>query len=196
MVRYIKLCPGQGLFFSKANNLNSLTIFCDSDWAGGVVTRKSISSYCIRLGDSALSWKAKKQAMVSRSNAEVEYRSKGLATSEVILVRGLLEELRIAFQNPTALYCDKKATIQIASNSMFHERTKRIEIDCHFVNERILDGTIIPEHINTKDQIVDLLTKPLYKQQHHCLMKCYGIKDMFQQKQQEGEGEAGENVEV
>ncbi len=66
----------------------------------------------------------------------------GTAVSEVIWIQGLLKELGELSKGPALLFCDNKAAIQIAANPMFHERTKHIEIDCHFVREKIQLGII------------------------------------------------------
>lgn len=78
------------------------------------------------------------------------------------------------------MICDSKAAIQIAANSIFHERTKHIDIDSHFVRERICRGMLKTEHINTKDQLADLLTKSLGKVQHNLSLNKLGMKNVFQ----------------
>ncbi|XP_019225887.1 PREDICTED: uncharacterized protein LOC109207428 [Nicotiana attenuata] len=77
----------------------------------------------------------KKQSTVSRSSAEDEYRSMATIVAELVWVHGLLEELGMKVDLPMELHCDNKAALQIASNPMYHERTKHIEIDCHFIRE-------------------------------------------------------------
>lgn len=124
-----------------------------------------------------VSWKVKKQATISKSSAEVEYRSTEMYVSEGVWIKGLLQQLHIRGSFPAVLYCDNKAVIQIAGNLMFHERTKHIEIDCHFVREKMQDRVISLIHVSSKDQLADVLTKALLKQQHYSLLRGYGIVD-------------------
>ncbi|XP_070014794.1 secreted RxLR effector protein 161-like [Nicotiana sylvestris] len=132
IIRYIKGSQGLGIFLKKGET-HTLTAYYDSDWAACPNTRRSITGYVVKLGNSLLSWKSKKQQTVSRSSAEAEYRSMAAVVAEIIWVTGLLEELGVKVQKPVHLHCDSKAAIRIAANHIFHERTKHIEIDCHFV---------------------------------------------------------------
>lgn len=91
-----------------------------------------------------VSWKSKKQHTVSRSSVEAEYKSMAGAVSEIIWLVGFLKDLKIDVKTLVKLCCDSKAAMQIASNPIFHERTKHIDIDCHFVRENHKDGLIKP----------------------------------------------------
>lgn len=74
---------------------------------------------------------------MSRSSTAAEYRSLASIVAEVIWLIGMLRELGIEMKLPVKLYCDSKASLQIAANPVFHERTKHIDIDCHFIREKI-----------------------------------------------------------
>jgi len=82
ILRYLKKCPGQGLFFPRQSSL-FLSGFSDADWAGCLDSRRSISGQCFFLGKSLISWRTKKQLTVSRSSSEAEYRALGAATCEL-----------------------------------------------------------------------------------------------------------------
>ncbi|XP_075080277.1 uncharacterized protein LOC142165802 [Nicotiana tabacum] len=101
------------------------------------MTRRSVSGYAVKFGDSLISWKSKKQHTVSRSSAEAEYRSMTSTISEIIWLLGLFSELGVFIVRPISLFCDIKGAMQIAANLSFHKRTKHIEIDCHFIREHI-----------------------------------------------------------
>ena len=83
-------------------------------------------------------WKSKKQNVVVRSSAELEYRAMATATCELVWLKQLLRELKFGKIDQMKLVCDNQAALHIASNPVYHERTKHIEIDCHFVREKIL----------------------------------------------------------
>ena len=92
----------------------------------------------MKFGNAIVSWKSKKQETVARSSAEAEFRSMASVVAEVTWLIGLYKEMGINIEVPICLYCDSKAAIQIAANSIFHERTKHIDIDCHFVRDKII----------------------------------------------------------
>ena len=113
---------------------------------------------------------------VSLSSAEVEYRSLRRLVAELSWLIRLLYELNITSITPILGKCDNLAAIYIARNPAFHERTKHIEIDCHFVRQKLLDGLINLSHVPTKLQLADILTKPLTGQVHHSILSKLGVQ--------------------
>ncbi|RVW60104.1 Retrovirus-related Pol polyprotein from transposon RE2 [Vitis vinifera] len=132
ILRYIKSTPGQGVLYENRGH-TQVVGYTDADWAGSPTDRRSTSGYCVFIGGNLISWKSKKQDVVARSSAEAEYRAMALATCELIWLRHLLQELRFGKDEQMKLICDNQAALHIASNPVFHERTKHIEVDCHFI---------------------------------------------------------------
>ncbi|KAI3766949.1 hypothetical protein L2E82_17029 [Cichorium intybus] len=177
VLRYLKATPGQGILLPYNGGTNLVT-YCDSDWMGCPFTRRSRTGYLLLLGGAPISWRSKKQSVVSRSSAEAEYRAMATTVSEILWMRWLLNELDVKQNGPTPLFCDNQAARHIANNPVFHERTKHVEMDCHFVRERVESQEIQPLHINTKLQIADLFTKALGAQQLRVLLDKLGIRNL------------------
>ncbi|GKV03861.1 hypothetical protein SLEP1_g16103 [Rubroshorea leprosula] len=127
------------------------------------MTRKSTTSYITMLDNSPIAWKTKKQTAVSRSSAEAEYRAMASTVRELLWLRALFQTLRVHHPQPMRLYCDNQAALHIATNLVFHERAKHIELDCHFIHNWIQVGVISPSHVCTRSQIADIFTKALGK---------------------------------
>nr|GFA11585.1 uncharacterized mitochondrial protein AtMg00810-like [Tanacetum cinerariifolium] len=114
-----------------------LRAYCDADWAGDSITRKSTTRSCVFLEDSLISLKRKKQDVLSKSSIEAEFRAMAVTISEIVLLRWLIADMGVHVTSPTPLYCDNRSAIQIARNKIFHKRTKHIEIDCHFTHHHL-----------------------------------------------------------
>ncbi|XP_013607679.1 PREDICTED: uncharacterized mitochondrial protein AtMg00810-like [Brassica oleracea var. oleracea] len=177
VVRYLKGTAGQGILISSNEDL-SLSVYCDADWSACPVTRRSLSAYVALVGGSPVSWKTKKQKVVSHSSAEAEYRSMAQATREIKWLRRLLFDLGAKQLKPSKLFCDSKSAIYIAANPVFHERTKHIESDCHQVRDALQDGIITTVHVRTHEQVADVLTKALGRVQFETLLFKLGVRNL------------------
>jgi histone deacetylase 1/2 len=101
---------------------------------------------------------------MSRSSTEAEYKSVANATAEIMWVQSLLKELGIFLKRPPSLWCDSLSATYLVVNPIFHGRTKHIEVDYHFVRERVARKALDVHFVSTHDQLADVLTKPLVVQ--------------------------------
>jgi hypothetical protein len=158
ILRYIKGTLFHGLFYSALSSL-TLHAYSDADWAGDPTDRRSTTGYCFFLGDSLISWRSKKQTVTARSSTEAEYRALADTAQELLWLRWLLEDMGVNHSTATILRCDNHSAIQIAHNDVFHDRTKHIEIDCHFVRQHVTRGTIRLLPVSSLEQTADIFTK-------------------------------------
>lgn len=179
VLKYIKGCPGIGIFFSSTS-LPELVAYCDASYDTCPMSRRSTTGYCLLLRKSLVSWTTKKQSVVSRSSAEAEYRAMADTACEIVWMIGLFGDLGVVVPRPISLHCDNEAAAHIAANPVFHARTKHIEIDCHFVRDKVQEGMICMRDIRTKEQPADLLTKALGSSQHQHLLSKLGVFDLHQ----------------
>ncbi|KAF5822598.1 putative RNA-directed DNA polymerase [Helianthus annuus] len=178
LLRYLKLSPGKGLMFKKSGSFD-LSCYADSDWAKCLDTRKSVTGFCIFLGQNLVSWKSKKQSTVSRSTGEAEYRAMCSATCELVWIVNVLNELNVKCSLPIQVFCDSSAAMSIAANPVFHERTKHFEIDLYFLREKVSNGFIVTTKVESEDQLADIFTKGLSITQHNGFCDRLGLLDLF-----------------
>ena len=160
IIRYIKGTITHGLHLSPSS-VDKLTTYTDADWGGCPDTRRSTSGYCVYLGDNLVSWSAKRQPTLSRSSAEAEYRGVANVVSESCWLRNLLLELQCPIAKATLVYCDNVSAVYLSGNPIQHQRTKHIEMDIHFVREKVARGQIRVLHVPSRYQIADIFTKGL-----------------------------------
>jgi len=144
-----------------------VSAFSDADWAGDIDDRRSTGGFAIFVGSNLVSWSARKQATVSRSSTEAEYKALANATAEVIWVQSLLKELKVPTPPTARLWCDNLGATYLTANPVFHARTKHIEIDFHFVRERVAQKLLQVRFISTHDQVADGFTKALTREKLH-----------------------------
>lgn len=177
VLQYIKSSPGTGIFW-PSNCSFHVPGYCDSDWASCPMTHCSTTGYFTMLGNSPISWKTKKQTTISRSSAEAGYRTMTTLTCELVWLKTLLYDLCVFHSQPMRLYCDNQEAPHIAANPVFHEHTKHIEIDCHFVCEKLASRVISTAHVPTQHQLADIFTKALGRDQFQFLLLKLGITDV------------------
>ncbi|KAG7556871.1 Integrase catalytic core [Arabidopsis suecica] len=158
ILKYLKGAPGQGIWMG-CNKNTELVGYCDADYAGDKTDRRSTTGYCTFIGGNLVTWRSKKQKVVSLSSAEAEYRAMRKLTTELMWLKALLKDFGIDTPKPITMHCDNQAAIHIASNSVFHERTKHIEVDCHKVREQVQLGVILPCYTESEEQLADIFTK-------------------------------------
>jgi hypothetical protein len=150
ILRYVKWCTKVGLKIAKNRSL-LVSAFSDADWAGCLDDIRSTCGYAVFLGANLVSWSARKQPTVSRSDTEAEYKATANATAEVMWIQILLKEIRISCPSQVRLWCDNLGANYLASNPVFHRRVKHIEIDYHFVRERVVKGLLQIDYVPLGD---------------------------------------------
>ena len=172
ILRYVKNTSGVGLHIPRSASTH-ISAFSDADWAGSVDDRRSTSGFLVFLGSNLVTWSSRKQQTVSRSSTEAEYKALANATAEIIWLQSLLGELGVYQSRAPTLWCDNLGATYLAANPVFHARTKHIEVDFHFVRERVARKTLEIRFISTQDQLADGLTKPVGVQQLRTL--CHNL---------------------
>ena len=126
-----------------------------------------------------VTWRSKKQTVVSPSSTEAELRAVNKGVCEGLWIMRLLKELGIQFEGPIQLWCDNKSSIEMVKNPIYHDRTKHVDIDRHFIKEKIEAGIMTLSHIRSANQIADILTKPLGRTKFEVFRGKLGMIDIY-----------------
>ena len=177
ILQYLKGNPGKGILFKKGESM-TLEAYTDADYAGSLDDRRSTSGYCTLLCGNLVTWRSKKQNVVARSSAESEFRSMAIGICELLWLKIIIDDLKIKWEGPMKLYCDNKSAISIAHNPVQHDRTKHIEVDRHFIKEKLDSGIICTPFVSTKDQLADVLTKGLSGTVFQDIVSKLGMEDI------------------
>ncbi|KAD3642335.1 hypothetical protein E3N88_31559 [Mikania micrantha] len=148
-----------------------------SDYARSVEDRKSTSGYVCILSKAAISWSSRKQEIVTLSSTEAEYVAATNCACHVMWLKGLLEEIEGKSIEKVNIYCDNDSTIKLSKNPIMHRRTKHIDVRYHYLRELVADGKIKLVFCSTKDQIADVMTKPVKLEVFERMRKLLGVHD-------------------
>jgi hypothetical protein len=178
VLAYIKSCPGKGLLYRKHGHTH-ISAFSDAGYAGDMGDRKSTSGFCTFVGGNLVTWRSKKQDVVSRSSAEAEYRAMAHTACEMLWLRKLMTELGFVQPGPMPMYCDNQSAIHIAKNPVFHERTKHIEVDCNLVRDAWEKKVVSLPFTPSSQQLADILTKAASPKVFSTLCDKLGMVDIY-----------------
>ena len=159
ILRYLKFAPGKGILFTKNVDCQSVDAYSDADWAGAINNKRSTLGYFTFVGGNLVTWRSKKQNVVASSSVEAEFRGMTLGICEALWLRLLLMDLGYLPRQLIRLYCDNKASCDIAHNPVQHDRTKHVEVDKLFIKEKLDEKIVELPKIRSKDQLADIFTK-------------------------------------
>ncbi|KAK3011850.1 hypothetical protein RJ639_010446 [Escallonia herrerae] len=148
-----------------------------TDWAGDVNDRRSTTGYCFGTGSAAILWCSKKQQNVTLSSTEAEYAAATMATQECVWLKRLISDIYAKVEYVIPIHCENESAIKLAENPLFLARTKHIEVQHHFVREKVLGQEITLEKVRTGDQVADILTKVLTKEKFEMFRDALGVID-------------------
>ena len=134
MLRHLKGTAGLGISFIKIGKLD-LILYTNFDYAGSLIDGRSTTGYCTMLGGNLVTWRSKKQSVVSKSSTEAEFRAMSSGIDEVLWIRGILQDLRIPYEEPIRVLCDNRSAIHIAHDHVFPDQIRHINIDRFYIKK-------------------------------------------------------------
>ena len=174
IIRYLIGTRDLGIIFGSSGSFSEVKGFTDADYAGCVESRKSRSGFVFLLNGGPVSWSSQRQSVVALSTTEAEYIALSHGTKEAIWLRRILNDLNIKCES-VPISIDNQSAIKLANNSEYHKRSKHIDIRFHFIRDVVNKREIEIKYVMSKNQLADLLTKPLPKQQFSHLRDCLNI---------------------
>lgn len=173
ILRYIKGTPELTLTFNK-NSREQIVAYADADWGSDKIDRKSTTGTAIFYNGNLISWASKKQGVVAISTAESEYYAAATCGTEILFLRGLLEDFT-GICPEAHLMMDNQSTLEMVQSRENTKRSKHIDIKAHFIKDIISKGYIKPSYISTNENIADIFTKPLSYDKFSYFRKGLGV---------------------
>ncbi|KAJ0809226.1 putative RNA-directed DNA polymerase [Helianthus annuus] len=174
VLRYLQGTLDYGIWYERGGK-GLMEVYTDSDFGGDVEDGKSTSGYVVVWDGGAVAWSSKKQKIVTLSSTEAEYVAATTCACQVLWMRAVLEDFGMKIKGSTTIKCDNMSTIKLSRNTVFHGRCKHIGVRYHFLRDLVKDGTIVLEHCGTRDQVADVMTKPLKKDIFEVMRKKLGM---------------------
>lgn len=159
-LRYVKGTSDLGIWFKKGD-INTLYVYCDSDYAGCTDTRRSTSGCICFLNGGPISWWSRRQPIVALSSTEAEFIAAADAIKEVSYIKSLIEELTLNVSVDIVLNMDNTGAMSLIKNGKFNGRSRHIDVRYYFVCEKYQNNFFQLVHCPTEKQVADILTKPL-----------------------------------
>ena len=175
VLRYLKGTRLLNLVLGGTNTMR-LVGYSDSDYANCPDTSRSIGGYCYNLGSGSISWSSRKQHTVADSSCYAEYIALHEASHEMVFLRELLSGLQLLPSGATQLYCDNDAASRLSEDHVWHSRVKHIRVKYHYVREQVLSGEVKIQRVRSSDNVADILTKPLSRNDFQRLRFYLGLR--------------------
>lgn len=180
ILRYLKGTTDYGILFPRKVDSTGgvLEAWCDADWSGDQVDRKSTFGYLFKLMGASKSWCSKKQNIVALSSCEAEYLSSVETACLCAWLRAILQELRIEYCKPTRLMVDNRSAINLSKNLVSHGRNKHIETKYHYLSDQVSKKMLELVYCTTDEQTVDIFTKALRQNRFERLRENLGVRSL------------------
>jgi hypothetical protein len=162
VLRYLQGTKDYMLTYKRSNNLEVIG-YSDSDFSGCVDSKKSTSGYIFMLAGGPISWKSAKQSLRASSTMQAEFVACYHATGQAVWLKNFIPGLQVidSIARPLTLFCDNEAAVFFSKNNKSSGASKWIDIKYLVVRDKVKDGTIMIQHINTRAMLADSLTKAL-----------------------------------
>ena len=168
VLRYLRKTSHYKLTYPIGTDL-SLEAYCDAAYGNCLDTRRSFCGYLLRIGECVISWRSRRQRSVATSTTEAEYMAISMTAKHYLWTTRAITEL-LGKPIPAAIRNDNTGALDICSNHRINDRSKHIDIHYHWIRELVEHGQITIIHVDTKDNLADICTKPLARPTHDYLI--------------------------
>eukprot|EP00253_Pinus_taeda_P025725 PITA_25725 len=172
--KYLQGTQNFGLWYSKDTDL-TLDGYTNAGWVGSVDDKNSTSGGAFFMGSRLASWFSKKQSSIALSITEVEYVAVVSCCTQLLWMMQTFQDIQITCTPPISILCDNTSVISISNNPVMHSKTKHIPSKYHFLQEQVLEQKVKLEYVPSKEQFVDIFTKPLRRETFEYIKQKLGV---------------------